>query len=354
MTVEQILEQYRISDFLEWHNQKQLVLNPIFQRGKVWTPAARVYLIDTILRGLPMPKIYLRTTVDVTTKKSIREVVDGQQRLRAIIDFANDKLLLSKRAEEFEGNRYSTLDHEHQQRFLGYPIAVGQLLNASDDDVLEVFSRLNSYNVVLNSAEKRHAYFSGDFKWAVHKASQRWSMLWDEYRIVTVRQRVRMLDDSLTAEMFGVLLEGVRDGGQSRITSLYKRHDPGFNPDSPIISRFDEAVQFFIDKLADQLRDTPILNGPHFLMTFAALAQALFGIPEGDMGKDMPRRDKNALEDLSIAADNLRLLSSIISSEEPPELFESFWKNSRSSTQRISSRRIRFPLYYRALLPKPL
>jgi len=152
-----LLEQYRISDFLDWHKEKRLELNPDFQRGSVWTPAARTFLIDTILRQLPIPKVYLRTKINVTTKKSIREVVDGQQRLRAILDFAEDKFALSKRASEFSGKKYSTLTEAEQEIFLSYPIAVDQLVNASTDDVLEVFARLNSYTVTLNGPEKRHA-----------------------------------------------------------------------------------------------------------------------------------------------------------------------------------------------------
>lgn len=349
-----ILEQFRVSDFLEWHKNKQLLLSPEFQRGEVWTPNARVYLIDTILRQLPMPKIYLRTIVDLKTKQSIREVVDGQQRLRAIIDFANDKFALSKRAEEFEGLRYSTLDDELQEKFLSYPIAVGQLLNATNDDVLEIFSRLNSYNVVLNAAERRHAQFSGDFKWAIHKASQRWAVLWDEYRIVTVRQRVRMLDDSLIAEMLGVLLEGVKDGGQPKIDALYKRHDAEFDQGGREVSDLDRVVRYFIENMAEELRDTPVINAPHFLMLFAALANALVGIPMGDMGNEMPERDGTALSDLGIATENVMQLASVISSDTPTPGFEEFWRASARSTQRISSRRVRFPVYYRALLPRPL
>src|SRR3546814_16922943 len=99
------LEQYRIADFLDWHKEKRLVLNPEFQRGSVWTAAAKTYLIDTILRQLPMPKVYLRTRVDLESKKSIREVVDGQQRLRAHIDVSDDTLAFQKRAGGFAGTR---------------------------------------------------------------------------------------------------------------------------------------------------------------------------------------------------------------------------------------------------------
>jgi hypothetical protein len=94
--VSSILEQYRISDILAWSKEKALEINHDFQRGNVWKPAARTMLIDTILRQLPIPKVYFRTKINTRTQRAIREIVDGQQRIRAIIDFAEDKFSLSK------------------------------------------------------------------------------------------------------------------------------------------------------------------------------------------------------------------------------------------------------------------
>lgn len=142
VSVSSILEQYCIADFLDWHREKRLELNPNFQRGSVWTLQARTFLIDTILRKLPIPKVYLRARVDVNTKKSIREVVNGQQMLRAILDFSENKFSLTKRSEKFANKSYSKLTYEEREVFLTYHIAVDQLVNALDDDVLEVLSRL--------------------------------------------------------------------------------------------------------------------------------------------------------------------------------------------------------------------
>jgi hypothetical protein len=348
-----ILEQYRISDFLEWHREGKLELNPDFQRGSVWTPVARTYLIDTILRELPVPKIYLRTKIDVLTKKSIREVVDGQQRLRAIIDFGNDDFSLGKRAGEFAGMRYTTLSVELQQTFLSYALAVDQLLNASDEDVLEVFSRLNSYSVQLNAPEKRHAAFQGEFKWAVHEASARLRVLWDRYQVVGVRQRVRMEDDALMAEMFGILLEGIRDGGQDNIDKLYRRQDPAFEAQGLIVQHVDQTVSYIVENLADSLVGTPVLRAPHFLMLFAAVAHALFGIPEGEIGV-VPQRDKRVLSDVATVRQNLLQIGAIVDSLEAPPNHEAFWAASKYTTQRIKSRKIRFPVYFRALMPEPI
>lgn len=349
-----LLEQYRISDFLEWDSSRRLVLNPDFQRGSVWSAAARSYLIDSILLQLPIPKVFLRTSVDVRTKQAVREVVDGQQRLRAILDFANDRFVLSKRSADFAGLRYSTLDPELQQIFLSYPIAVDQLLNATNDDVLEVFSRLNSYSLPLNPPEKRHAKYQGDFKWAVREASRRWSVLWDEYKIISVRNRVRMMDDSLMAEMFGILLEGIKDGGQPNIDKLYARHNEVFDAQGQVSRQLDEILTFFHVNLGDDLEGTPILSAPHFLMLFAALAHALVGIPPGDLRNEMPKRRPDALSDLAITQGNLLQLASAIDADGPVPGFEQFHRASQASTQRIASRRVRFPVFYCALLPQLL
>lgn len=343
-----ILEQYRIADFLEWHREGKLKLNPDFQRGSVWTPAARSFLIDTILRDLPIPKIYIRTAVDIESKRSFREVVDGQQRLRAIIDFADDKFTLTKRAGENAGLTYSKLDAALQQVFLAYPVSVGQLLNASDDEVLEVFARLNSYTVQLNPPEKRHARFQGDFKWAVRHASRRWAVLFEKYGMLSTRERLRMLDDSIIAECFGVLLEGVQDGGQPNIDKLYQRHDAAFQDDNPCVGALDTVLEYFTSTLASDLANTPLLSPPHFLMLFAALAHRMSGIPPGGLHSipDSPRQPPASIQDLR---SRLLELAAVIDSETPASGFEDFWRASQATTHRIASRRIRFPVYFQAV-----
>src|SRR5690242_17497674 len=79
--------QYPISDILEWEVSKKLVLTPKFQRRSVWIPKAKSFLIDTILRGMPIPPIFIRLRVDPIRQRSIREVIDGQQRLKTVLDF---------------------------------------------------------------------------------------------------------------------------------------------------------------------------------------------------------------------------------------------------------------------------
>ena len=357
--VNSALEQFTVADLFEWYQNKQLVVNPVFQRRSVWTANAKVFLIDTILRRLPIPKIYIRQQVDLESKRSYREVVDGQQRLRAIFEFATDRLVLSSRAAELSGQRYSTLDPELQEAFLTYPLAVELLINATDDDVLEVFSRLNSYTLPLNGQEERHAKFQGEFKWTVHEYARRWSILWDHFGVVSTRSRVRMADDEVMAQMFGIIIVGVTDGGQRNINRLYSKLEAKFESRRTVMRRIDYTIDYMIENFDDILESTSLRNAPHFLMWFAAMAHALQGIPPGDIGEDMPKKRKRVLTDIATARSNLLTLADILDMTEADSVslgskFREYWASSRRSTQRINSRKSRFAINYEALQPRTL
>ncbi len=351
-----MLDQFTIADVLTWIDEETLVLNTDFQRRSVWPQAAQAYLIDTVLRGLSMPKIYMRTMTDPKTRRSYREVVDGQQRLLAIQAFANDDLKLGPRKEtygEFAKKSYSDLDETTQQNFLSYQLSVEQLFNASDEEVLDTFHRLNAYGLDVNPQELRHGKWQGAFRTAVVEASRRWSILWDQYKVVGLRVRVRMGDDELMAQMLGVVLEGVVDGGQPTINGLYKRYDESIPAGA--VKKLDRAVKFAVSNLPDIL-ETGLAGAPHFLMLFAAIVHALNGIPSGDMKDTMPKRTKTALKDLAAARANLGILADILvmDADEVPERFKAFKFASAGTTQRIKSRRERFSILYKALSPRRL
>ena len=347
-------DQYPISDLLTWMDEKTIVLNTAFQRRSVWLPSARVFLIDTILRDRPMPNIYIRTKTDLRTRRAYREVVDGQQRLRAIHDFASDNLLLTNTAKEFSGKRYSDLDDESKSQFLTYKIGTVQLFNISDADVLDIFHRINEYGLSLNSQERRYGKYQGVFRNAVVDASQRWQPLWDKYRVIGLRNRVRMADDELMALMLGVILDGVTDGGQAKTNRLYELYDNHLPADTE--QKLDKTIEFILTKLTT-IMETGLSRGPHFLMLFAAVAHALFGIPNGNINDDeMPARDPRALKNMDLVRSNLGTLADVLqpTDEEIPQHLVPFKLASAGSTQRIRGRRARFLALCRALLPETI
>ncbi len=354
-------QQYPISDLFGWIKNQTLILAPQFQRGDIWAISAQSYFIDTLLRDLPIPSIYIRLVTNRETKTSYREVVDGQQRLNTIVKFIHGNLALDKRSKEFAGKTYDTLDADDQGRFLAYQMNVEQLFGADDDTVLDIFHRINAYGISLNRQELRHGKFQGgkyegEFRLAVIKAAERWEILWNRYHVVTVRNRVRLLHQELVAQLLGVILDGVTDGGQPKIDKLYERYDSAI-PDNAE-ERFDQVCDYIIVNFSDVLR-TKLGAGPHFMMIFAAVAHALFGIPVGDMKGQypgLPTRDSDVLSDTSAAVTNLLSLADVfeMSAEEVPARLAGFKLAIAGTTQRIRSRSVRFLALYRALLPDPV
>src|SRR5690349_734760 len=159
---------YSINDFVEWDNNKQLELSPKFQRKSVWSDNARSYLMDSIIRGKPIPKVFIRQKINPTTKSAVREVVDGQQRLRTILSYVKDGFQINKRHNSTYGGLYFSqlgfIDEEIQTNILNYEISVDLLTNLPDPEILDIFSRLNSYAVVLNEQEKINADHFSPFK----------------------------------------------------------------------------------------------------------------------------------------------------------------------------------------------
>src|ERR1700685_1871367 len=96
----------------------EIIVNKDYQRSdQVWPSVARSYLIETILKGFPIPKLCLYQVTDVKSRTTHKEIVDGQQRSVAIFDFFNNKFRLSKNDDnDISQRKYSDLDIEYQQK----------------------------------------------------------------------------------------------------------------------------------------------------------------------------------------------------------------------------------------------
>jgi len=335
---------FSIAEFLKWDDDGELKLNPKFQRGSVWTAPARTYLIDSILRGYPIPKLLLRTTIDRDSRRTVRDVVDGQQRLRTIIDFSSGKFALGAKAKDLRGLRYGDLDDEQKDAFLAYKLTCEQLINASDEDVLEVFVRINSYAVPVTEAELRNARFDNDFTDVVKEivaATTVWRL-----GVLSSRDRVRMVDQSLVGELLAFLDRGVADGGETDITRYFS-HVRTRTRDEVVGADILPGLLNEAEQLLDPFAKEPIVQRPHFLMLAAALMYSRDQLPQGKlMFARVPEAVKVA--DRESVQASLAALNASLSSDEEGGRFEAF-REARSTTQRMKSRQVRFEHFLNAL-----
>lgn len=269
---------YSINDFVEWDAAKQLELNPRFQRRPVWTEKAKSFLIDTVLRGKPIPKVFIRQKINVSTKTSMREVVDGQQRLRTILAFVKDGFVVSKRQnDESGGVLFSQLPEHVQAQVLAYEVSVDLLINLPDSEVLDIFSRLNSYAVVLNEQEKINADHFGPFKVLADKIGHKYFDYWTSQGILTSKQIMRMLEVNLVADLLIASLEGVKS--KKQVKKFYDQYETAFDHDTDELeSKFDSVVVAIAAIYPEGLSDTEFRRPHLFYSLFTAVAHREFGI----------------------------------------------------------------------------
>lgn len=138
--------------------QNRIDTNPDFQRPAVWSRSQKQLLIDTILRGYDIPKLYWRK---IGSNPDRYDVVDGQQRLRAVFEFQRGDFALPKDCDAIDGInvaklKYSDLPDDLRLRFDTYPLDVIVLSETDEDEVREMFLRLQN-GTTLKAQERRNA-----------------------------------------------------------------------------------------------------------------------------------------------------------------------------------------------------
>jgi|SRR6056297_1586543 len=156
---------WKVSTLLKRKNK--INEQPEYQRGKVWSNEKASLLIDSILRGIDIPKIYLRT---LNNSLHDFEVADGQQRLNAIFDFVDNSFKLIDKSikglrvgrvenQEIGGLTFDELPKNFRDKILEFEITISIIENCTENEVRTLFGRLQE-GVTLNPAEKRNAIIS--------------------------------------------------------------------------------------------------------------------------------------------------------------------------------------------------
>ncbi|MDR6887871.1 MULTISPECIES: DUF262 domain-containing protein [Variovorax] len=271
---------YSVAELVDWYKGRTLVVNPEYQRGGgLWPVAAKSYFVDTILRDFPFPKVYFHELVDRGTKKPRKEIVDGQQRLTTIVEFTDGQFALGKNAREYAGKRFAELPEELQDHFWGYTVSADVIRNATRAEILQMFRRMNAFTLPLNDAEKRHSEFFGEFKDWVNLALDRFGDVLINWKILSSRQIVRMVDAEFIADLGLAVEEGAVSSSPAKLKALYKKYDEEFDAQEEFEAKIFGAFETVIDNFSD-LQGTHATKQHVFHSLLCALILNRFGLPE--------------------------------------------------------------------------
>jgi len=283
---------YKVSDFITWAKASTLILSPSFQRRSVWPVGAKSYLLDTIVRGLPIPIIFLREQkTDLHTLEPKREVVDGQQRIRTVLAFLVPKLVKNfdpsrdaftiKKAhnKDLAGKAFKDLPSEAKQTILDYQFSVHVLPSSVDDrEVLQIFARMNATGLKLNSQELRNAAYFGEFKTSMYAISAEQLPRWRKWRIFTEAQISRMSEVEITSEFAQLMVGGIVGKTQKAIDKLYKQLEDEWPERIEVERRFRYCMDEMDSTLGADLANTAFTNRAAFHGLFSAVYDAIFEI----------------------------------------------------------------------------
>lgn len=153
---------WKLEEAVKAWNDRQLWVNPEYQRGPSWSARQRQLLIDSLLRGYPLPRFYARRNVGKGlgggTSENF-EVIDGQQRIDAmaryldndfaLLDPTDSHVALPRSIREapcpWAGKTYAELSDELKHRLLSVELAVVVVdQKATDEEVRDLFIRLQA------------------------------------------------------------------------------------------------------------------------------------------------------------------------------------------------------------------
>ncbi len=271
----------QISDIVQWNEKNELELSPKYQRNNVWNEKAKAYLIDTIVRGLPIPPIFLRQKVDICTKSTSREIIDGQQRIRAILEYVVDEKFAIKKSHNkfYGGKKYSELDEETQEAILGFEIVAEVVTEKDEGLIYDMFARLNSNNYVLNKQEIRNSKYWGDFKVLVYNLSSRYRDFFLNYHLLTDNDCTRMRDAELITSMIILLLDGIVSETPTSVDKVYEMYDSAFDENGTIESVIVTTMNY-IEKVYSYFNGQLgcLSNKNYFFTFFCVMINQLYGI----------------------------------------------------------------------------
>lgn len=152
-------------------NRSQIDFNPPYQRrGRLWSSLDKAYLIDSIINGFDVPKLYLADfqfgQSNLNTAKLPYAIIDGKQRLEAVFDFFENKITLNFNFKYRKNLDLKLAGLSLRDLKSSHPLVADDFENASLDlmsvfaedekDIHDIFVRLNR-SKPLTGAEVRNA-----------------------------------------------------------------------------------------------------------------------------------------------------------------------------------------------------
>lgn len=229
-------ETLTIEDIISDMKKSRFLLRPDYQRSEVKNIQKASYLLESILLGINIPPLFI-----YKRKDKIKEVVDGQQRLLAILGFLGktyidergntvcsdkDKFRLSKLKilSELDGKTIDTVGDEFEEKILEFPMDIIEIDAQQNPDFsqIDLFLRLNTkpYPIKENTFEMWNAYIDKDIVIKVKEIAAKY-----EKKIFRARDTRMKLEELITSLGYIDYRMNQPHTEIINVLNIYKRND---------------------------------------------------------------------------------------------------------------------------------
>ncbi len=240
---------------------------PPFQRNPVWTTAQKAFLIDTLLRAYPVPELYMQDSVDQHGLER-HVVVDGQQRIRACLEFIDGGFALrEEHSPDYAGLKFNALPPEAKTRIFQYKFVVRLLPEMPVEELRAIFGRLNRNVVALNAQELRHATYWGPFIAQMESLAD--DSYWSGTGLFSANDVRRMVDVEFVSELTIAALHGPQTKKAS-LDQWYEIYEESYEEEREVAELF-RAVLGELDAVLPDIRRTRWRKKSDFYTLFGLL-----------------------------------------------------------------------------------
>lgn len=239
---------HNISWFKKAFDNKELEMSPPFQRNPVWTDKQKSFLIDSVLNGYPIPEIYIQEKISADGKTKY-VIVDGQQRIRAVLGFLSGEFQIAEgESEKWALCSFDDLSESDKVSFYSYKFVVRTLPDITDAEIRSIFQRINKNNVALNAQELRQSTYAGDFIKSMNRISDK--DYWKDIGLFSAEKVRRMLDVEYISELAIAFLNG-HQNKKDKLDYYYIMYETEYQEVEYVESIFDKVCNELIQVLPE-------------------------------------------------------------------------------------------------------
>lgn len=273
--------QHNVLWFKKAFDNGELEIRAPFQRNPVWSDRQKSSLIDTILLEYPIPELYMQELIQASgTQKHV--VVDGQQRIRAVLSFLSGEYEMDEESPHWGGLVFDDLSAGERKKIYEYNFVIRQLPEMPDDELRAIFQRINRNTVTLNQQELRRATYWGPFIKLMEELAE--LEFWSTAGLFSANDRRRMLDVEYVSELAVAVLNGLQNK-KKNLEEYYQQYETSFDGAEHLRTVFSKVLGE-IEQILPELCKTRWRKKSDFYTLFLKLAKHSTMLPLSEEARE--------------------------------------------------------------------